>query len=192
MRAARTGIGETGQDRVFLFVNFVIITIVFLLVLYPLLYVLSNSFSSAEEVLAGRVWLVPVRFSLEGFKAVFEYKDIWVGYGNTIYYTAFGTILNIAMTIAISYPLSRTDFFGRNAVMFLFTFTMFFSGGLIPTLRRYSRSHVSTNIASFRRSVRGTSSTSSCTSGILDCSLRNGGCFLTPSGSTRTSIRSRD
>jgi multiple sugar transport system permease protein/putative aldouronate transport system permease protein len=81
----------------------------------------------------GRVWLWPVKPSLEGYKAVFQYNDVWIGYGNTIFYTFFGTLLNVSMTMMVAYPLSRKDFVGRNLVMFLFTFTMFFNGGLIPT-----------------------------------------------------------
>jgi putative aldouronate transport system permease protein len=64
---------------------------------------------------------------------VFRSSDIWRGYGNTIFYTVFGTLINVVLTIMIAYPLARRDFYGRNLIMFLVTFTMMFSGGIIPT-----------------------------------------------------------
>lgn len=130
---ARRRVRHSGADRVFYILDVVLLTIVFLLVLYPLIYVLSASFSDAQQLTMGRVWLWPVKPSLEGYKAVFQHQDVWIGYGNTIFYTFFGTILNVVMTIIVAYPLSRKDFVGRNIIMFLFTFTMFFNGGLIPT-----------------------------------------------------------
>lgn len=100
--------------------------------LYPLIYIVSSSFSSADAVTAGEVWLWPVDFSLEGYKAVFAYKQIWTGYGNSLFYMIVGTFINITLTILAAYPLSRKDFYGRNFFMLLFLFTMLFSGGLIP------------------------------------------------------------
>lgn len=126
-------IRHTGADRLFYGLNTVILSILFLVVLYPLVFILSSSFSDAIEVLTGRVWLWPVKPSLDGYKAVFEYKDVWTGYANTIFYTVVGTVVNVLMTLLVAYPLSRKDFVGRNAIMFLFTFTLFFNGGLIPT-----------------------------------------------------------
>jgi multiple sugar transport system permease protein/putative aldouronate transport system permease protein len=102
-------------------------------VLYPLVYILSSSFSNPSAVAAGRVVLFPVNFSLEGYKAVFKYPDVYVGYRNTILYTVFGTILNVTITILAAYPLSRKDLLGRNKIMFIFAFTMIVSGGMIPT-----------------------------------------------------------
>jgi putative aldouronate transport system permease protein len=124
---------HSGGDRLFYIVDAVLLTAIFLVVLYPLVFIISASFSDAQELTMGRVWLWPVKPSLEGYKAVFGHDDVWIGYGNTIFYTFFGTILNVVMTMIVAYPLSRKDFVGRNIVMFLFTFTMFFNGGLIPT-----------------------------------------------------------
>ena len=121
------------EDRLFYVLDFVLLTIVLIIVLYPLVYIVSASFSDAEQLMMGRVWLWPVKPTLDGYKAVLAYDDVWLGYGNTIFYTFFGTILNVVMTLIVAYPLSRKDFVGRNPIMFLFTFTMFFSGGLIPT-----------------------------------------------------------
>ena len=128
-----SGIRHAKQDRLFYVLNVGFLGLTFLVVVYPLIYVLSSSFSDALEVVAGRVWLYPVKPSLEGYKAVFEYSELWLGYGNTLFYTVFGTIYNVVMTMLIAYPLSRRDCKGRGLLMFLFTFTLFFQGGLIPT-----------------------------------------------------------
>ena len=129
----RSSIRHAREDRLFYVLDVGLLGFTFLLVVYPLIYVLSSSFSDALEVVAGRVWLLPVKPSLEGYKAVFEYSELWLGYGNTIFYTVFGTIYNVVMTMLIAYPLSRRDCKGRGILMFLFTFTLFFQGGLIPT-----------------------------------------------------------
>ncbi len=129
----RTRLYETGGDKIFNIINHSILIISLLLVLYPIIFVLSASVSSPHAVMTGKVWLFPVDFSLDGYKAVFEEKDIWVGYGNSIYYTVFGTIISVIVTVMAAYPLSRKDFVGRNVIMFAFTFTMLFNGGMIPT-----------------------------------------------------------
>jgi multiple sugar transport system permease protein/putative aldouronate transport system permease protein len=121
------------SDRVYFAISGIILTLVLILVSYPLIYVLSASFSSGNAVSSGKVLLWPVDFSLEGYKAVFKNKDILSAYGNTILYTVLGTALNVFMVMTCAYPLSRRNLKGRNLFMFLFTFTMFFSGGLIPS-----------------------------------------------------------
>jgi multiple sugar transport system permease protein/putative aldouronate transport system permease protein len=133
MIADRRSIRLSRGDRVYSAVNHLFLAFALLIVLYPLVYIISSSFSDAQEVLTGRVWLLPINPNLDGYKAVFEYKDVWLGYGNSIFYTVFGTIYNVAMTMIVAYPLARKDFIGRGPIMFLFTFTMFFHGGLIPT-----------------------------------------------------------
>lgn len=121
------------KDTTFFVIIFVVLTFVILLVLYPLIYVVSSSFSDKIAVMSGRVLLWPVEPSVEGYGVVFGYREIWEGYLNTVIYTVFGTALNVVMTMILAYPLSRKDFIGRNIIMFTFTFTMFFNGGLIPT-----------------------------------------------------------
>ena len=123
----------TGSDTVFYVVDLVVLVGVVLLVVYPLMFVVSSSLSDPAAVLSGEVRLLPVRPSLEGYRAVLHYRDVWTGFANTLFYTGVGTIVNVAMTLILSYPLSRRDFVGRRVLMFLFTFTMFFQGGLIPT-----------------------------------------------------------
>jgi putative aldouronate transport system permease protein len=120
-------------DRFFLAANDLILLVALLLVLYPIIYILSSSLSSPAAVSSGKVVLFPVDFSLRGYKAVFEYKDIVMGFSNTIFYTIAGTLINLVMTILAAYPLSRRRMPGKRILMFLFTFTMIFSGGLIPS-----------------------------------------------------------
>lgn len=126
-------IRESGSDRAFTIVNYVVLSIVLIAVLYPLVYVVSASFSSSYAVLSGKVWLWPVDPSLDGYKAVFKNKNILTGFQNTFLYTLAGTLLNVIMTILAAYPMSRGDFRGRHGFMLIFVFTMMFSGGLIPT-----------------------------------------------------------
>lgn len=126
-------IRDSAGDRAFNIVNYTFLGLVFLIVAYPLFYTVSCSFSSARAILSGRVWLLPVEPTLNGYRAVFNYKDIWIGYGNSLFYTVFGTLINVTMTVMAAYPLSRKRFYGRNLFMGIFTFTMLFSGGLIPT-----------------------------------------------------------
>jgi multiple sugar transport system permease protein/putative aldouronate transport system permease protein len=104
-----------------------------LLVLYPIVYVFSASFSSPSAVMSNKVFLLPVDFSLAGYQAVLGESRVWTGYINTFYYTVVGTVINLVLTVMCAYPLSRKDFVGRNIFMFIVTFTMIFSGGMLPT-----------------------------------------------------------
>ena len=121
------------NDKAFYIITILILTIFFIMVLYPCIFVVSASFSSGTAVQAGKVVLFPVDFSLEGYKTVFNTKTVWIGFANSLFYTFVGTAINVAMTMTAGYCLSRKDLPGRNGIMLLFTFTMFFSGGLIPT-----------------------------------------------------------
>lgn len=121
------------QDRLFYGVVNGVMTLLLLAVVYPLIYMLSASFSSPGAVSTGRVVLWPVEPTLRGYAAVFSYKPVFIGYRNTLFYTAVGTALNVAVTLMAAYPLARRDLVGRGILMKLFTFTMVFSGGMIPT-----------------------------------------------------------
>jgi len=120
------------SDYLFYTINDALLIAALIVVLYPIVYIFSASFSSPDAVLLGRVRLFPVDASLEGYRAVFRHRLIMSGYANTVFYTVAGTTVNIVLTIAAAYPLSRHDLKGRNLVMFVFSFTMLFSGGLIP------------------------------------------------------------
>ena len=121
------------DDVGFNIVNYTILTVILLIVAYPLIYIVSASFSSTAAVMANRVWLWPVEPSLKGYEAVFNNKDILTGFGNSIFYTLAGTFVNLVVTLAAAYPLSRRDLRPRNFIMLVFSFTMFFAGGMIPS-----------------------------------------------------------
>lgn len=125
-------IKSTGIDLVFDILVYTLATLALLIVLLPLMNVISSSFSSGRMVQTGRVGIFPKEFTLDAYKMVYGYRDIWIGYRNTIYYTIVGTFLNVVFTVLMAYPLSRKDLLGRGIVMKLMVFTMMFSGGLIP------------------------------------------------------------
>ncbi len=119
-------------DVVFLTLNTLFLVIFFLITLYPLIYVLSASFSDPDAVSGGRMVLWPVGFTLQGYEYIFKYQEIWSGYANTLFYTVFGTLFALLITIPCAYALSRRDLKGRGAVMMYFMITMYISGGMIP------------------------------------------------------------
>jgi putative aldouronate transport system permease protein len=133
MATTNSTIKESKNDKLFLYSIYFILFIVLIVVLYPLLYVLSSSFSSPIAVTSGRVFLWPVDFSIKGYEKLFHTPQIMSGYANSLFYTAAGTLISVVLTVMIAYPLSRKSFFGRNILMMLLTFTLLFSGGLIPT-----------------------------------------------------------
>ena len=120
-------------DRVFQIAVYAIIVLIAIFTLYPLVYSLSASVSEPREILNGHVWLYPVNITTNAYQRVFRSADIQSGYLNTIIYAVAGTALNLLMTIAAAYPLSMKDMKGRNFITIMITFTMFFSGGMIPT-----------------------------------------------------------
>ena len=121
------------QDKVVYFINYVLLALLLVIVLYPIIYIISCSFSSGSALMAGRVRLLPVEFTFDSYKAVFKYQSIWSGYKNSVIYTIVGTLISIVFTLFAAYPLSRDDFRGQKLFTGLFLFTMMFSGGLIPT-----------------------------------------------------------
>lgn len=123
------------QDRVLLIINTILMILFGIIILYPLLFCILSSFSRGSQVMS--INIIPDTWSLEGYKAVFEYKWIWIGYRNSIIYTAVGTLLGVMFCVFAAYPLSKPDLDGRNLFMGLFVFTMYFGGGLIPTYLIY-------------------------------------------------------
>lgn len=121
------------QDKVVYFINYVLLALLLVIVLYPIIYIISCSFSSGSALMAGRVRLLPIEFTFDSYKAVFKYQSIWSGYKNSVIYTIVGTLISIVFTLFAAYPLSRDDFRGQKLFTGLFLFTMMFSGGLIPT-----------------------------------------------------------
>ena len=124
-------------------ISVILITALFALVVFiPLWNIVVSSFSDVNAVLGGRVSLWPVDFSLDGYKAVLSNKDVGIGYLNTLAYTVIGTIVNISVTMICAYPLTRRELPFRGLIMFLFTFTMFFGGGLIASYLNISNLHM--------------------------------------------------
>ena len=121
------------QDKIVYFLNYVFLSLLLVIVLYPLIYIVSCSFSSGNALMEGKVKLLPVEFTLDSYAAVFKYKSIWTGYKNSILYTIMGTVVSIVLTLFAAYPLSRDDFKGKKIITGIFLFTMMFSGGLIPS-----------------------------------------------------------
>lgn len=111
----------------------ILLVVLLLSVLYPLYFVVIASFSDPTLVSTGRVALIPKGITFEGYKKVIEYQKIWTGYRNTILYVIAYTALSVALTMTAGYAVSRKNLAGRNAIMMFMTFTMFFSGGLVPT-----------------------------------------------------------
>lgn len=120
-------------DKIFYIVITIVLTLFFLAVLYPCIYVISASFSAGAAINAGKVVFLPVRFTLDSYDLVLSDPDVWRGFANSIFYTVTGTLLSVTLTMSAAYCLSRKDFPGGNLIMMLFVFTMFFSGGLIPS-----------------------------------------------------------
>lgn len=133
MRRRKKSIKDSREDKIlYTAVNFMLAIFV-IIVAYPLIYILSSSFSSGTAVSTGRVTLLPVDFSLEGYKAVFSHRLIGSAYRNTIFYTVAGTIINVVITVMCAYPLARKDFPMRRFFSVFFIIIMFFNGGMIPT-----------------------------------------------------------
>ena len=121
------------SDKAFNAIVMAIMISFLIIVLYPLIYVLSSSFSSGIAVTNGRVLLWPVDFSIEGYKYVLANKQIWTGYANTIFYTVGATIFGLISIIVTAYPLSRKDMQWRNFYAWFFIIPMYLGGGLVPT-----------------------------------------------------------
>ena len=121
------------QDRVVYGLNYFMLTLLLIIVLYPIIYIISCSFSDGNALMAGKVKFLPVGFTLDSYIAVFKYDSIWRGFLNSIIYTGCGTVISIVLTLFAAYPLSRDDFVGKKFFMSIFLFTMMFTGGLIPT-----------------------------------------------------------
>ena len=132
-------IRETRRDRIFLNVLLAISVIILIIELYPLVYVVSASFSSSDAISRGQVYLLPVEFSLDSYKMLSKNKDILTGFTNSVLYLIVGTSINMLLTVALAYPLSRKELPFRNMLTLFIVFTMYVQGGLIPTYLQVSR-----------------------------------------------------
>lgn len=120
-------------DKIFTIFNYTILTLVLIVIAYPLIFVVSASFSDPQAVVRGDVLLLPVNPTLRGYQAVFKNGKILTGFMNSVFYLVAGTCLNLVMTMLCAYPLSRKEFKARGFISLFFVFTMYFSGGMVPT-----------------------------------------------------------
>ena len=130
---SRKKIRLSPADKIYYGVAYTIVTLLTLLVLLPMINILACSFSAPSAVATGKVVLWPVEWSLTWYEKVLATNEIWIGYGNTLFYTVVGTLVNVAVTLMCAYPLARRDLPGKSFFSFLFAFTMLFSGGLVPS-----------------------------------------------------------
>lgn len=119
-------------DYVYYAVCGFILFLLAVIVIYPLYYIVIASVSDPDAVMTGEVWLYPVKLTFSGYAQLFNRDDVWQGYFNTIIYTVFGTLFNIALTIPAGWALSRDYLPFRKLINVLLIITMFFGGGLVP------------------------------------------------------------
>jgi carbohydrate ABC transporter membrane protein 2, CUT1 family (TC 3.A.1.1.-) len=117
---------KSREDIVFETVNIILVTIFFIIILYPLLFVVSASISDPTLVSQGEIVLMPKGINLDGYKRVLAYDDIWIGYRNTIFYTIAGTLISLVLTLTAAYPLARRDFVGKNFLLYILQLPCFF------------------------------------------------------------------
>ena len=130
--AEKVSVSQTRGDKVFGVINAIFIVFITIITLYPLIYVCSASISSPASVTSGRMWLWPTDITLEGYKRILKNSEIWMGYVNTIFYTVVNVVLSLAVTLPAAYALTVKSLPGRKFIVFVFSVTMFFSGGMIP------------------------------------------------------------
>lgn len=121
------------QDKVVNIIFAVLLVVIGIMMIYPLWYVIIASISEPMAVASGKVLFWPMNFTLDGYRKMFEYTEIWLGYRNSLFYLFFGSFISLAVIIPAGYALSRKQLQGRRGLNFLFTISMYFSGGLIPT-----------------------------------------------------------
>ncbi len=124
---------ETRGEKIFYICNNIGLILLTCLILYPIVYVISASFSAGDSIKAGRVVLLPVDFDLAAYKYVFTDNTIWMAYLNSFFYTIFGAGLSMVLTIMGAYTLSKPDLPGRKFINIMITITMWFGAGMIPT-----------------------------------------------------------
>lgn len=130
----RSGLNKRGPfDIVFDGLIYLFMLLFFIIVAYPILYVLALSFSSREAVLNNEVYIIPVGFNFDNYKLVLKHEFLPKAFLNSVFYTVFGTLYSMILTILGAYALSRKNYFSRDFIMFLIAFTMMFGGGMIPS-----------------------------------------------------------
>lgn len=134
------------SDKGFDLFNYIFLGLIFLIVTYPLFYILIASVSNPYDVYAGKTFLLPSGFTLEGYRRIFSEEMISKGYLNSILYTVLGTFISTALVIITAYPLSRPTLPGKKIIMIFYVITMYFAGGLIPTYLIVAKLHMINSI----------------------------------------------
>lgn len=124
---------QTKGEKIFGGFNAIVLVFLCIITAYPIIYVLSLSFSSTSAILKGSVLLLPVETTLDGYKFLLQDNQIWLAYANTIFYTVAGTFINVILTLTGAYALSRKAYSLRSPIMLMVAITMFFSGGMVPS-----------------------------------------------------------
>jgi putative aldouronate transport system permease protein len=125
-------IKESGSYRVFKVFNAIILTLISVAMLYPFLYLIAQSFSSTQAIVAGQVGLIPKDFNISTYKYVVTDGKFIPYYGNTVVYSIIGTVCALLFSALLAYPLSKAELYGGKAINKFIIFTMYFSGGMIP------------------------------------------------------------
>ncbi len=134
MLHSKRRIRYTREDIVFNMISYGIISLLIIICLYPIWFVACASITNPTVVTASKGLLIwPQDLTFDAYKEVFQDKEIWSGYANTLLYTAAGTAINVILTAMLAFALAHKDVMFRKPLTLLVTFTMFFNGGMIPT-----------------------------------------------------------
>ena len=126
-------IKESGGYRAFKVFNFILLTLISIAMLYPFLYLVAQSFSSTQAIVAGEIGLIPKDFNVDTYKYVITDGKFIPYYGNTVVYSLIGTVCALLFSALLAYPLSKAELYGGKAINKFIIFTMYFGGGMIPT-----------------------------------------------------------
>ena len=131
-KMTKTRIRTNRNDRIFEMINMTLIAMIIVICVYPIYFTLMASISEPNEVISGHVYLWPIKLTLDSYRNILNYSQVWTGYLNTIFYSVFGTAYNLLLLIPASYAMAKKTLKGKNIFMVYFVFTMYFSGGLVP------------------------------------------------------------
>ncbi|MCT4598984.1 MAG: carbohydrate ABC transporter permease [Vallitalea sp.] len=130
------------QDKIYYIISYILLIIVFIIVAYPLYFVVIASVSEPNAINNGEVIMRIKGFNTIGYETILKSKTIWTGYRNSLLYMGIGTIINLVITLPAAYALSRKNLIGRKIIMLMFTLTLFFRGGLVPTYLLVRKLHL--------------------------------------------------
>ena len=126
-------IRKSKEDKIFDFIIYSVAALLILITLYPMYFIVIASISNPTDVSSGNIIFWPKGINFRGYEQLLNYKQLWVGYKNTIIYAVLGTCMNLIVNISASYALSRKNLVGKKLITFFYLVPMFFGGGLIPS-----------------------------------------------------------